>query len=329
LNWPLLLLEGTGVAILVYVLLKRRGVFGKRKGAAEELLAAVGRGQMSYLKGSRKGPTVLLLHGFAADKEHWLPLLPLLEKHDYQVVAPDLPGFGANFRDAEGQYDAPALAKQLRAFARAADLGMFHLVGHSIGATIAASYAYAFPVEVASLTLIEPLGLTSPSQSDVDRLLAQKRNPFLVSSLATYDSLLALATVKPPPMTAQLKKKRADALAGDRAFYQNVWNTLVAGERAGLVDMLLPELKVRTLAVFGASSRVVHPSTAKMLERRLERDSRVVVLPGCGHWLHLEKPAELVEELVAFFRARGFDNVTRTGGKRGEAPARGEAAAAE
>jgi pimeloyl-ACP methyl ester carboxylesterase len=69
--------------------------------------------------------------------------------------------------------------------------------------------------------------------------------------------------------------------------------------------MLLPEMKTRTLAVFGGASRAVHPSVAKMLERRLEKhDSKVVVIPGAGHWLHLEKPQQLATELVAFFRAR-------------------------
>lgn len=299
-SWTLLL-EFLGVAGLAWFLIRHR----RAKAPPEPQLVAIGRGQISYLRGKGKGPTVVLLHGFAADKEHWLPLMPLLEKHGYQVIAPDLPGFGANFREAEASYDAPALARQLRAFARAADLGMFHLVGHSIGATLAASYAYAFPVEVASLTLIEPLGLTSPSQSDLDRLLAQKRNPFLVGSVGAYDALLAFTTVKPPAMAGSLKKKRAETMAADRPFYQNVWASLVSGDRAGLLDMLLPELKVRTLALFGGASRAVHPSTAKMLERRLEQhDSKVTTIQGAGHWLHLEKPQQLAEELVAFFRAR-------------------------
>ena len=299
-SWTLLL-EALGVAALAWWLLRYR----RSRKPLEAQIVAVGRGQISYLKGKGGGPTVVLLHGFAADKEHWLPLMPLLEKHGYQVFVPDLPGFGANFREAEANYEAPALARQLHGFVRAADIGVFHLVGHSVGATLAASYAYAFPIEVASLTLIEPLGLTSPSASDLDRLLAQKRNPFLVGSTAAYDALVAFATVKPVAMSGSVKRKRAEALAADRPFYQNVWASLVSGDRGRLLDMLLPEIKVRTLAVFGGASRAVHPSTAKMLERRLDKhDSKVVVLQGTGHWLHLEKPEQLANELVTFFRAR-------------------------
>lgn len=302
----LFLAEAAAVVALLFVLYKRGtfGALGKGKPKIEERLVSVGRGQMSYLMGSRKGPTVLLLHGFAADKEHWLEVIPHLEAAGYQVVAPDLPGFGANFRDVTGQYDAASLARQIRTFARQADLGMFHLVGHSIGSIVAASYAYAFPVEVASLTLIEPLGLTAPGESDLDKSLAKKRNPFLVASPAAYDALLGFVAATPLQMNAKLKKKRAEALAADRGFYAEVWEKLMAGDRGNLLDLVLPELQVRTLAVFGAKSRVVHPMTAKMVEKRLEgKDARTLVLPGTGHWPLLEKPKELADALVAFFKS--------------------------
>lgn len=311
-------LEGAGVLILLYVLY-RRGTFGSFEGgrgkAVEERLVSVGRGQMAYLMGSKKGPTVLLLHGFAADKEHWLDVIPHLEAAGYQVVAPDLPGFGANFRDPMGQYDATSMARQIRTFARQADLGMFHLVGHSVGAIVAASYAYAFPVEVASLTLIEPLGLSVPVESELDKQLAKGRNPFLVASPAAYDALLAFVTAQVPQMPAKVKKRRAEALAADRAFYDEVWGKLLRGERGKLLDLVLPELKVPTLAVFGARSRVVPPVTAKVIEKRLESKAvQTAVLPDCGHWPMLEKPRELAQVLIAFVRGAGRATGTATVG---------------
>jgi abhydrolase domain-containing protein 6 len=306
-NVPLFLAEAAGVAGLVY-LLYRRGTFGgaAKKGAPEERVVMVGRNQISYVMGKKKGPTVLLLHGFAADKEHWLPVIPHLEAAGYQVVAPDLPGFGANFRDAEGAYDAASLARQMRAFAKQADLGMFHLVGHSIGSIVAASYAYAFPVEVASLTLIEPLGLAVPVESELDKSLQKGRNPFLVATPAAYDGLVQFATATPPKMDPKVKKRRAEALAGDRAFYDQVWAKLMQGDRGKLLELVLPELKVPTLAVFGAKSRVVHPQTAKMIEKRFdEKGTKTVTLADCGHWPMLEKPKELADAMLAFFRTSG------------------------
>ena len=47
--------------------------------------------------GNTNGPAVVLLHGFAASKENWLPLLPLLSRH-YHLYVPDLPGWGESSR---------------------------------------------------------------------------------------------------------------------------------------------------------------------------------------------------------------------------------------
>ena len=303
-NWPLFLTEGAAVAALTGYLLHRRGVIERwrRKGKEEELSVTIGRQHVWYRAGQGKGPTVLLLHGFAGDKEQWSQVARLLGDKGYHVVAPDLPGLGSNYHDPEAKYDAPTLARQLRTFARHAGLGMFHLVGHSVGAVVAASYAYAFPVEVASLTLIEPFGIKVPGESDFDRQVAAGRNPLLPTSAAGYDALLAFVAVKPPTMTAADKKRRSEDLAGNRSFYGQVWAELCQGDRAHLLDMLLPEIQVRALGVFGAASRVVHPNTAKMMERRMAA-AQTVVLPECGHWPMVEQPQALVDTLTTFFRA--------------------------
>jgi pimeloyl-ACP methyl ester carboxylesterase len=73
-----------------------------------------------------------------------------------------------------------------------------------------------------------------------------------------------------------------------------------------VIDLLMPEIKTRTLAVFGGRSKVVLPITAKVIEKRLEeKDARVVVIPDSGHWPMVEQPQELAHELLAFFRAHG------------------------
>jgi abhydrolase domain-containing protein 6 len=310
-SW-LFLVEAVGVTALLYVLWKR-GTFARfRKGGAggvaglEEKRVTVGRTEIGYFIGSKKGPTVMLLHGFGTDKEQWLPVVPYLEAAGYHVVVPDMPGFGSNFREVDAKYDATSIARQLRTLAKSIDLGMFHLVGHSVGAIVAASYAYAMPVEVASLTLVEPLGLKVPGQSELDKALARGRNPLILAAPAGYDAFLSLVMHKPPALTPAVRKQRGEALAADRGFYQQVWNEMLAGDRAHLLDLLLPEIKARTLAVFGARSKVVLPITAKVIEKRLEdKDARVVVLPNSGHWPMVEQPQELAHELLAFFRAHG------------------------
>ena len=66
----------------------------------------------------------------------------------------------------------------------------FHLVGHSVGGSIAAAVAYGASQEVASLTLIEPFGVRVPYQSKLDEILAQERNPMVIATPTAYDNLL-------------------------------------------------------------------------------------------------------------------------------------------
>ena len=87
------------------------------------------------------------------------------------------------------------------------------------------------------------------------------------------------------------------------------------GDRGKLLDLVLPELKIPTLGVFGAKSRAVHPMTAKMMEKRLEgRGVQTVMIPDCGHWPALEKPKELADACLAFLRSSGRASGTSTVG---------------
>ena len=52
----------------------------------------VGDTKWVYFEGGQ-GPTLVLLHGFAASKEVWLKQMELLTPH-FHVIAPDLPGWG-------------------------------------------------------------------------------------------------------------------------------------------------------------------------------------------------------------------------------------------
>src|SRR5438309_6694007 len=63
---------------------------------------------VEYLIGG-KGEPLVLLHGFAADKSNWVRVAKFLTPQ-FEVVAPDLPGFGESTRDANARY---AIADQV------------------------------------------------------------------------------------------------------------------------------------------------------------------------------------------------------------------------
>ncbi len=98
--------------------------------------------------------TVLFIHGFAGLGSNWAALRAKLQKHGLETMAPDLPGHGKNEADAN---DVEDCIRWLEDLLNAQDQPV-HLVGHSLGAHVAALAAERTRNKVGRLTLLAPAG---------------------------------------------------------------------------------------------------------------------------------------------------------------------------
>lgn len=96
-----------------------------------------------YATVNGNGPVVVLLHGYMSDRHYWDKLAAQLTA-EYTVVAVDLQGFGRSPKPKDpAQYSFEQQALSLER--TLAELGVkrpFILIGHSMGALVAATYAY-------------------------------------------------------------------------------------------------------------------------------------------------------------------------------------------
>ncbi|HEY9736782.1 MAG TPA: alpha/beta fold hydrolase [Trichocoleus sp.] len=105
-----------------------------------------------------RGETLVFLHGSWQDGLQWQPLVAALSG-DFHCLAPDLLGFGES-RSQPGT--AHSVALQVEALAQLLQtlrISRCCLVGHSLGAWVAAQFALQYPDRIAGLALIEPEGL--------------------------------------------------------------------------------------------------------------------------------------------------------------------------
>jgi pyruvate dehydrogenase E2 component (dihydrolipoamide acetyltransferase) len=174
--------------------------------------------------GSATGPSVLFLHGFAADQTVWAGLSALMAKAGCRTVAADLPGHGATTLEAATAAD---LAAPLHAIATdAARRGPLHLVAHSMGAIPAV--ALAATVSTASLTLIAPAGLGYAIDAGFIRGLARARAPGAVAHLLDRmtDGPNGLSDTAIATIAATLAQGRltrlADSLLGETGQAVNI-----------------------------------------------------------------------------------------------------------
>ncbi|HWM08309.1 MAG TPA: alpha/beta fold hydrolase [Solirubrobacteraceae bacterium] len=92
----------------------------------------------------------VLVHGTPLDRRAWGPLVA--ELPDVRCVAYDLPGHGARAVEELTTYDA--LADDLARVLDAHRLDRAHVVGHSFGGQVAATFAVRRPARVASVAIV-------------------------------------------------------------------------------------------------------------------------------------------------------------------------------
>jgi pimeloyl-ACP methyl ester carboxylesterase len=100
-----------------------------------------------------EGPPVMLLHGWPQTWYEWRHVIDLLAD-EYQVVAPDLRGFGYSAKPAAG-YDAATMAADLAALADHLGLRDVTVLGHDWGAVFGYVYAAKTPSQVRALGIVE------------------------------------------------------------------------------------------------------------------------------------------------------------------------------
>jgi pimeloyl-ACP methyl ester carboxylesterase len=100
-----------------------------------------------------KGPTVILLHGYAETSRMWLPLIAQLSKTN-TVIAPDLRGSGGSDKPDSG-YDKKTMAADVHALAQSLGVKTAKVVGHDIGLMVAYAYAAQYPTEVEKIVLMD------------------------------------------------------------------------------------------------------------------------------------------------------------------------------
>lgn len=102
---------------------------------------------------SGSGPTVVLLHGYLSSRKYWKSVVRLL-RDDYRVITIDLLGFGRSPKPHGAHYHidnhAALVAHTVQQLTNGKPVIM---VGHSMGAQVAARVAGAYPALVSKLVL--------------------------------------------------------------------------------------------------------------------------------------------------------------------------------
>lgn len=252
-----------------------------------------------YEGGPSSAQTILMVHGFAANKDNWLRFARHLSQ-DYRVIALDLPGFGASDKPA-GSYDVGTQTERLASVIDALAIEQLHLIGNSMGGHISALYAARYPHRTLSLALLDNAGITSPQPSELmQRLQRGEPNPLVVKSPEDFQRLLDFIFVQPPYLPESLKGYFAEQAIANSAHYDQVFVHLI--ERYIPLEPELPKIQAPTLIIWGAEDRALHVSSVEVMQPLLRKPS-VVILADTGHAPMIERAELTAQHYRAFLQA--------------------------
>ncbi len=263
--------------------------------------------------GDSDRPAILCLHGVLEQGAVWDAIAPTLVAQGYRVIAPDLRGHGQSAHlGPEGNYQLLDHLADIDALTQGLGLETLTLVGHSMGAMVAAALTVARPERVNGLVLVEPVvpgnddGTQTADQltAHLDYLSNRPTHTVYPDRATACDRLQKALPFLSPERAAALTARILQPVPGG---VQWAWDPrLQVRTRFGLsggtftrdrYGQILQGISVPTTLVFGDSSEFVRPEDQAFQSQRLPH-STVHSIPG-GHQLPLESPQALVEIIVA------------------------------
>ena len=115
-------------------------------------------------------PNVIVLHGWLDQAAAWDPVAEFLHAKGYDIAIPDQRGHGcSDHASKDTHYHFPDYVRDIALLHESWENKPVHLIGHSMGGTIASIYAALFPERIQSLILIEGLGPIEESDEQAVR----------------------------------------------------------------------------------------------------------------------------------------------------------------
>lgn len=233
------------------------------------------------------GQPVLLLHGGGGPQS--LGRFPelLAARHAARVITPLHPGFGGTPRPGS----LTTIGGLAALYADLLDeLGLQEVIviGNSIGGWIAAELALRASERIASLVLVDAVGITVAGHPVAD-----------IFPL-TLDELSRLSYYDPEPFRidpAAMTEAQRNVMAANRAALL-VYGGEPSGADPGLLDRL-SDIGSPTLVVWGDSDQIADPDYGQAYAAAIP-GARFLLLARTGHLPQLESPERLLQAVWEF-----------------------------
>ncbi len=252
---------------------------------------------------------MVFLNGVLMTGQSWVLQTRELERR-YRCILHDFRGQMLSAKPP-GPYSMELHAEDLRALLDALDVEGCHLVGTSYGGEVGMVFAYTYPERVRSLTVIS-------SVSHVEVPLRRQIERWRQAALEDPGSLYDLSA--PDNFSPRFRKQYGGVIAqGRRRLEQSppeFFRALV-----GLIDAFegldvtarLPEIRCPTLVMCGEGDTLKPVAYSRTIASAIPY-AEMLVVPGAGHAVVIEKHREVNTALLGFLAKHADASSSRRDG---------------
>lgn len=237
---------------------------------------------------------IVMLHGIGSGAASWVRQMETLGDA-HQVLAWDAPGYGKSSRVEAVSPVASDYADALSDWLDALEIERCVLVGHSLGAIIAGSFASRQAARVAGLLLLSPAGGYGAAPAHVRD---EKRDA----------RLAMLAELGPRGLAEKRSANMVSADAGEDAREWVRWNMArinpagyaQATHLLANADLVsdLTHYNGRVAVTVGAEDTITPPTACELIAKAANVSLQVI--PGAGHAGYIEAPVRYSALIEAF-----------------------------
>ncbi len=276
--------------------------------ALEEIVVSAG-GLRTQVLACGSGEPVVLLHGAGPGVNaaiNWTDMLRRLGR-TYRCFAPDLPGFGQTEMPSPLPADAREWARyraqHLLGLLDALGLERAFFIGNSRGGGSTLLHLASMAPHVCRRIVVMGGGGVAAVGTGMQtaKVLDFYANP----TVEVMSELITLFVHDPgnlPRPVGEIARERCQRALAPGA--RDAFRTMIIGPAIHPADLeQLRQLEVPALLLHGARDVLVPPEASLELHRHLTR-SHLHLLPGAGHWSHVDGAKAFATLVTAFFAAQ-------------------------
>ncbi len=261
--------------------------------------------------GNEGAPPLLLVHGGRDHCRSFDAIARALQPH-FHVLAPDLRGHGDSDWTRGGSYALTEYVYDLTRLVRHIGARQVAIAGHSMGGMVGLIYAGTFPSEVSALVVLDgvtvmPNAKTAPAQVRITKW-ADQLNDLEERAPRRY-ATIAQAAAQMRAYNKRLPEELALHLAtfgvrrnddGSYSWKFDPYQRARAPHRLSADDhvALWSRITCPVLLLHAEESFLKTPETADLAG--YFQNARSETISGAGHWLHHDRPQEVLRAMRAF-----------------------------